>query len=212
MDSAIGEGTLEVLDRVAFEKSDLSAKARQRELEGACSTRMTAPLDDGHRLRARVAGRRPRHRRQCIRAASGIVVMTDQLVEAVEDGRRTGARCWRTRSATCAAGTRCASLLQAAGMTAMAAALLGDVSSISGVLSAAPALLEAKNSRDFETEADDFARQWLRTHGIAESNFDAILCRCRRGRQGCGHFRFHLFASGHQSTGALHRGLAAQVR
>ena len=35
----------------------------------------------------------------------------------------------------------------------------------------------AKNSREFETEADTFAREWLKEHGIAESNFDSILCR-----------------------------------
>jgi predicted Zn-dependent protease len=68
-------------------------------------------------------------------------------------------------------------LLQAAGVTAIATALLGDVSSISGILSAAPALLDAKNSRDFETEADNFARQWLKDNHVSESSFDAILCR-----------------------------------
>ena len=71
-------------------------------------------------------------------------------------------------------------LLQAAGISSLAFALLGDVSTISGVLSAAPALLHAKNSRDFEREADAFAKQWLREQGIAESNFDAILCRINR--------------------------------
>jgi Zn-dependent protease with chaperone function len=68
-------------------------------------------------------------------------------------------------------------VLQAAGVTAMATALLGDVSSISGILSAAPALLDAKNSRDFETEADNFARQWLKDNHVDETHFDAILCR-----------------------------------
>ena len=68
-------------------------------------------------------------------------------------------------------------ILQAAGVSALAVALLGDLSSLSGILSAAPALLTAKHSRDFEREADRFAKQWLRENRIAESNFDAILCR-----------------------------------
>jgi len=38
-------------------------------------------------------------------------------------------------------------------------------------------LLDAKNSRDFETEADNFARQWLKDNDVDESSFDAILCR-----------------------------------
>ena len=41
-------------------------------------------------------------------------------------------------------------------------------------------------SRDFEREADAFARQWLREHHIAETKFDAILCRMTRS---AGHSR-----------------------
>lgn len=173
MDAAIGSGSLEVLDRVAFEKSNLP-KARQRELT-AMFTRMTAPLDDEHHyeLELRDGGGLGAN---AFALPSGIVVMTDQLVElsksddelravlAHEIGHVRGRHALRH-------------LLQAAGITAIATALLGDVSSISGILSAAPALLDAKNSRDFETEADDFARQWLKDHHVAESNFDAILCR-----------------------------------
>ena len=173
MDRAIGAGTLEVLDRVAFEKSDLP-KARQRELK-AMFTRMTAPLHDDHdyELELREGGGLGAN---AFALPSGIVVMTDQLVAlsksddelravlAHEIGHVRGRHALRH-------------LLQAAGITAIATALLGDVSSISGILSAAPALLDAKNSRDFETEADDFARQWLKDNHVAESSFDAILCR-----------------------------------
>ena len=107
---------------------------------------------------------------------SGIVVMTDDLVKlaksdeeiiavlAHEIGHVRGRHALRQ-------------LLQAAGISALAVALLGDVSSISGILSGAPALLHAKHSRDFEREADTFARQWLREHDIDETKFDAILCR-----------------------------------
>lgn len=173
MDRAIGSGSLNVLDRVAFEASNLP-KARQRELK-AMFTRMTSPLDDGHdyELELRDGGGLGAN---AFALPSGIVVMTDQLVElsksddelravlAHEVGHVRGRHALRH-------------LLQAAGVTAIATALLGDVSSISGILSAAPALLDAKNSRDFETEADNFARQWLKDNHVAESNFDAILCR-----------------------------------
>jgi len=173
MDRAIGSGSLDVLDRVAFEDSNLP-KARQRELK-AMFTRMTSSLDDGHdyELELRDGGGLGAN---AFALPSGIVVMTDQLVElsksddelravlAHEVGHVRGRHALRH-------------LLQAAGVTAIATALLGDVSSISGILSAAPALLDAKNSRDFETEADNFARQWLKDNHIAESNFDAILCR-----------------------------------
>jgi len=173
MDRAIGSGSLDVLDHIAFEDSQLP-KARQRELE-ALFARMTSPLDDGHdyELELRDGGGLGAN---AFALPSGIVVMTDQLVElsksddelravlAHEIGHVRGRHALRH-------------LLQAAGVTAIATALLGDVSSISGILSAAPALLDAKNSRDFETEADNFARQWLKDNDVDESSFDAILCR-----------------------------------
>jgi Zn-dependent protease with chaperone function len=197
MDRAIGSGTLEVLDRVAFESSELP-KARQRQLK-ALFTRMTAPLDDGHdyELELRNGGHLGAN---AFALPSGIVVMTDQLVAlsksddelravlAHEVGHVRGRHALRH-------------LLQAAGITAIATALLGDVSSISGILSAAPALLNAKNSRDFETEADDFARQWLKEHDVPESNFDAILCRLSKQEGADGGKKDVDFFSTHPATG-----------
>jgi Zn-dependent protease with chaperone function len=197
MDRAIGSGTLQVLDRVAFEDSNLP-KARQRELK-AMFARMAAPLDDGHdyELELREGGQLGAN---AFALPSGIVVMTDQLVElaksddelravlAHEIGHVRGRHALRH-------------LLQAAGITAIATALLGDVSSISGILSAAPALLNAKNSRDFETEADGFARRWLDENGIAQSSFDSILCRLTREEGAdAGKQDFDFFAT-HPATG-----------
>ena len=173
VDNAIGSGTLDVLDRVAFRPSELSNK-RQQELRGRFIA-MTKPLHDGHdyQLEFRHGGLIGAN---AFALPSGIIVMTDELVEmskkddelisvlAHEIGHVRGRHALRQ-------------MLQAAGISSLAFALLGDVSSISGVLSAAPALLHAKHSRDFEREADTFAKQWLRENGIAESNFDAILCR-----------------------------------
>jgi Zn-dependent protease with chaperone function len=178
-DRAIGAGTLDILDRIAFRNSDLSA-ARQDELRARFAL-MTRDLSDGHEYRLEL-----RHGAaigaNALALPSGIVVMTDELVElsksddelvavlAHEIGHVRGRHALRQ-------------LLQAAGVSAIAFALLGDVSSISGLLSAAPALLQAKHSRDFEREADTFAKSWLREHRIAESHFDAILCRMN-GEQG----------------------------
>ncbi|HEU5136637.1 MAG TPA: M48 family metallopeptidase [Steroidobacteraceae bacterium] len=173
VDRAIGAGSLDVLDRVAFEPSGLPKK-RQQELRGRFVT-MTKPLDDGHvyQLEFRHGGHIGAN---AFALPSGIIVMTDELVElaktddeivsvlAHEIGHVRGRHALRH-------------LLQAAGISSLAFALLGDVSTISGVLSAAPALLHAKNSRDFEREADAFAKQWLRENGIAESSFDSMLCR-----------------------------------
>lgn len=172
-DRAIGIGTLETFDRMMFDPSELPADRR------ATLTRrfgdMTAPLDDGHvyRLEFRKADAIGAN---AFALPSGIVVVTDELVDmaksddeivavlAHEIGHVRGRHALRQ-------------ILQAAGVSALAVALLGDLSSLSGILSAAPALLTAKHSRDFEREADAFAKQWLRENHIDESNFDAILCR-----------------------------------
>jgi Zn-dependent protease with chaperone function len=194
MDSAIGEGSLDVLDRVAFAPSKLS-DPRQHQLEARFNA-MTAPLNDGHQYQLALRDGGRGIGANAFALPSGIVVMTDQLVDASksddelvavlahEIGHVRGRHALRQ-------------LLNAAGVTAMAAALLGDVSSISGVLASAPALIQARNSREFETEADNFSRQWLRTHGIAESNFDAILCRIAGGDKDPGTFDF---MSSHPAT------------
>ncbi|MFM7626163.1 MAG: M48 family metalloprotease, partial [Gammaproteobacteria bacterium] len=40
-----------------------------------------------------------------------------------------------------------------------------------------PQLIEAGYSRDFEREADAYAKRWLRSKGIPERRFDDLLCR-----------------------------------
>lgn len=196
VDRAIGSGTLDILDRVAFEPSELPNERRQ-ELRGRFIN-MTTPLTDGHeyQLEFRHGGMIGAN---AFALPSGIIVMTDELVElsknddelvsvlAHEVGHVRGRHALRQ-------------MLQVAGVSSLAVALLGDVSSISGVLAAAPALLHAKYSRDFEREADSFAKIWLRENGIAESNFDAILCRIS-GSHGAekDEDRFDYFAS-HPST------------
>jgi Zn-dependent protease with chaperone function len=179
-DLAIGIGTLDTLDRMMFDASELPQERRSaltRRFDG-----MTGSLDDGHvyRLEFRKANAIGAN---AFALPSGIVVVTDELVEisqhddeivavlAHEVGHVRGRHALRQ-------------MLQAAGVSALAVALLGDLSSISGILSAAPALLTAKHSRDFEREADDFAKQWLRDNGIAEAHFDAILCRMTESHGG----------------------------
>jgi Zn-dependent protease with chaperone function len=139
VDQAIGSGTLDVLDRVAFEPSKL-ANGRQQELRGRFIA-MTKDLDDGHeyQLEFRHGGTIGAN---AFALPSGIIVMTDELVElskkddelvsvlAHEVGHVRGRHALRQ-------------MLQAAGVSALAVALLGDVSSISGILAAAPALLQA---------------------------------------------------------------------
>lgn len=180
IDRALGTQSLDILDRLVLAPSKLPLD-RQRELRQRFAA-MTAGLGDGHyyRLELRHA---PKVGPNAFALPSGIVVMTDELVDlsqhdeelvavlAHEIGHVRGRHALRQ-------------LLQSAGISALAFAILGDVTSISALAGAVPALIEAKFSRDFEREADAFAKDWLSHHGIRPTRFDDILCRMERQIRG----------------------------
>lgn len=172
VDRRIGAQSLQILDRVALRPSRLPVQ-RQAGLADLFQ-RMTAGLDDGHEYRLEL--RTGRLGPNAFALPSGIIVMTDELVAlaasdeelmavlAHEIGHVRGRHALRH-------------IIQGAGVSAMALVLLGDVSSISALATAAPALLQARHSRDLEREADGFARQWLAANRIPAGRFDEILCR-----------------------------------
>jgi Zn-dependent protease with chaperone function len=175
LDAAIGSQSLNTLDTLIFTETTLGEK-RQRQLQERFQA-ITSDLDDGHRYQLVLRnGDKSGIGANAFALPSGIIVLTDQLVDMAQDDEEIVAVLAhevghvRGRHAL-------RHLLHAAGVSAMAMALLGDVSQIAGLLSSAPVLLIARQSREFELEADAFSRQWLRDHGIAESKFDAILCR-----------------------------------
>ena len=176
VDRALGAQTLQILDKVLLKPTELPAP-RQRELQRQFRD-MTAALRDGHQYRLEM-----RHSSKvgpnAFALPSGIVVMTDELVALAEHddellavlahevGHVRGRHALRR-------------LLQSAGISALAFAILGDVTSVSALAGAIPAMIEAKHSRDFEREADSFAKAWLTQRGIPSSRFDDILCRLER--------------------------------
>jgi Zn-dependent protease with chaperone function len=174
VDRALGAQGLEILDKALFKPSKLPA-ARQKVLRNKFAWMTRDIRTDGHNYRLEFRSG-DAVGPNALALPSGIIVMTDDLVAlakhdeeiiavlAHEIGHVRGRHALRQ-------------LLQTAGVSALALALLGDVSSISGLASAIPALLQAKHSRDFEREADSFAKQWLTRNNIAPERFDAILCR-----------------------------------
>ena len=177
VDRAIGSQGLEILDRSVMTPSKLSP-ARQQELRKRFRE-MTATLADGHayQLELRHGGHIGAN---AFALPSGIVVMTDELVAlaqnddeivavlAHEIGHVRGRHALRM-------------ILQSAGVAAITLAVFGDVSSTSALAATLPAvLLNAKHSREFEHEADGFAKSWLREHGIPERRFDDLLCRLEK--------------------------------
>ncbi|MBY0401116.1 M48 family metallopeptidase [Myxococcota bacterium] len=173
VDRVIGTRTLELLDDRLLHPSELP-KERQDELRRrfeAMTTDARAGVEEHLELRAA-----PALGPNAFALPSGIVVLTDELVGIAEHddelvavlahelGHVRGRHALRR-------------LFQSIGVSALAFALVGDISSASALFGAVPALIEAKHSRDFEREADGFARAWLVRQGIPPFRFDEILCR-----------------------------------
>lgn len=174
VDAKIGSEGLELLDRTMLGPSQLP-ESRQAEIRRRFE-HMAASVNDGHeyRLEFRRGGKIGAN---AFALPSGIIVITDELVKlaqhdeeidavlAHEVGHVRGRHALRI-------------LLQNAGVAALAVAVLGDVGSASSLAAAVPVILvQAKHSRDFEREADAYARGWLRAEGLPETAFDDMLCR-----------------------------------
>jgi Zn-dependent protease with chaperone function len=181
----LGEATLELLDdREVLAPTGLTA-TRQATLQ-ALFTDMLEDLDDTARTDADAASNPERLRFElrtspllganAIALPGGIVVLTDQMVQLAEHDDELRAvlahELGHVRGRHSLRG-----LLQDAGVSALAVAVLGDLSSVTALAGAAPVLLQAKHSRDFERDADAWAREWLARRGIDPARFDAILCR-----------------------------------
>ncbi len=188
VDAMIGTEGLELLDRAVFAPSALPA-GRRGELAGQLAA-MTAQLDRGHayRLELRRGGRIGAN---AFALPAGIIVVTDELVALARDDQEIAAVLAheighiRGRHAL-------RMLLQDAGVAALAFALLGDIGSASSLAAAIPVVLvQAKHSRDFEREADEFARQWLRSRQLPEDRLGAMLCRLEKAGDGVPYLSTH---------------------
>ena len=74
-------------------------------------------------------------------------------------------------------------LLQDSIAALLVAVTVGDLSSLTSLAAAAPTLLlQAKYSREFEREADDFALAYLARHRIPPEVFAAMLERLEKSR------------------------------
>jgi Zn-dependent protease with chaperone function len=183
-DRAIGAQSLELLDAALFEPSELP-ESRQDALQ-ALFRDLVASLDDGHdyRLELRHGGRVGAN---AFALPAGIVVLTDELCElAQHDEEIVGVIAHEIGHVRGRHALRL--LLRNAGVAALSLALLGDVSTTSTLAAAVPtALLDARHSREFETEADDFAYAWLDRNGIARAHFAALLLRLEQSSDGAGY-------------------------
>ena len=180
-ESLIARDVLTALDRFVFTPSSLPPE-RQDALRKLHAS-MTAGIDGagGYRLEIRKGGRVGAN---ALALPGGVIVVTDELVELSKDDRELEAVLaheighLRQRHIL-------RHVLQDSTTALLIAVTLGDLTSLTSLAAAAPTLLlQARFSRDFEREADDFALGHLARRGIPLEMFAAILQRMDEKRSG----------------------------
>ena len=173
-ESLIGRDALAALDRFVLALSRLPAERQdtlRKLLAGMSSDKDGA---GGYRLEFRWGGRAGAN---ALALPAGIIILTDELVALSKDDRELEAVLaheighLRQRHIL-------RHILQDSATALLIAVTVGDITSLTSLAAAAPTLLlQAKFSRDFEREADDFALDYLARRGIPLEVFAAILQR-----------------------------------
>ena len=168
----LGDDALAVLDRFIFSPSRLSAE-RQRQLTNIFQ-RMTPA--DGARYRLEFRASR-RIGANALALPSGVVVLTDELVElARRDEEIVAVLAHEIGHINHRHTLR--QVLQNSISGLLMAAITGDILSTSSFAATLPTVLvQARFSRQFETEADEAAVRYLRARGISTGHFANILTR-----------------------------------
>ena len=174
VDTALGKEGLAVMDRLFFAPSGLS-ETRQHELHGIFAEIAGASTDD-HQLKL-VFRKGPRVGANAFALPSGVVVITDELVSlARHDNELIAVLAHEIGHVVHRHALR--RVLQDSTVVLVIAAVTGDVTSITSLAATIPVVLvEAKYSRDFEREADDYSLQYLRAKDISPRHFADILQR-----------------------------------
>jgi Zn-dependent protease with chaperone function len=176
---SVSNRSLALLDRRLFTPSRLDASrldTLQRQFQELVHAR-------GLSMSARLVFRRSEPLgANALALPSGLVIMTDQLVDLAQDDRELlGILAHELAHVEQQHGLR--NLYQSTGLLVLISVLLGDVTSITSTASSLPAfLLQSGYSRQFEREADTFAGQYMLQQGWGTKPLRDILQRLAGGR------------------------------
>jgi hypothetical protein len=168
IEARLGAKTLEIIDGRFCKPTKLGAA--RREAVAARFAALTAGLGDGYadRLELRDCGPIGAN---AFALPGGTVVMTDALVKlATNDDQLSAVLAHEVGHVRQRHGLRTA--LQAAGLAALSAAVLGDAVSITSLAVTVPtAILQTGYSRSFESDADEYAFRRLKEVGLSPAAF-----------------------------------------
>jgi Zn-dependent protease with chaperone function len=173
MERKLGQGVLAVLDARVFEPSRFSDE-RMQELERRFK-QLQPP--QGEAPEWRLVFRKSRFGPNAFALPSGDIVLTDEMVRLLDDDDGVmGVLAHELGHLHQHHITR--RIIQGSVVTASAAMLFGDVSSL---LATAPAaMLDMKYSRDAERDADDYAIAMMKRNGIPLEHLVAVFERLQK--------------------------------
>jgi|TARA_Y100000310_G_C20688861_1_gene820904 Zn-dependent protease with chaperone function len=174
MDGPLSEQVLTSMDSTVFEPSTVSAERRDQ-MNGYLQE-VIDDVEGDHSYRLEF-----RHSEaigaNAFALPSGIIVFTDSILEVADDDRELIAVLAHEVGHVVHRHTL-RQVIQGSTVTLLIATLTGDLVSVSALAATLPVVMvEAKYSREFETEADRFALQYLSKRGISPDYFAAILMR-----------------------------------
>jgi len=179
-EAKLGEHTLALFEERVCKPSTLSP-ARQEALQARFAV-LNSGLADGYayRLLLRDCGAVGAN---AFALPGGTIVMTDALVKlAKTDEQIVAVLAHEVGHVRHRHGLRIA--LQAAGLAALTAAVLGDAVSITSLAVTLPTvILQSGYSRSFETEADDYAFQRLKALGLSPRAFGEMMLLLESGEK-----------------------------
>ena len=169
---SVGSGSLELLDNWVFETSELTDQ-RQREIHSGFLD-MSRLMGDTHSFSLQFR-KSPQVGPNAFALPDGTLVITDELVQlAQNDEQIMAVLAHEMGHVVHRHGLR--QVLQSTGLSVLLILVTGDIVSATNLIAAVPGfLLESHYSRGMESEADDFALEFMTQNGPKPVHFAEIM-------------------------------------
>lgn len=194
IDRALGQGTLETLDKIAFEPTTLDEATQTRLRKRFAEMQQHVTNSAAYRLEFRSSEDIGPN---AFALPSGIIVMTDELVKiSKQDDELVAILAHEIGHLVHRHSVRMA--MQNSAVAVLIATITGDPFSTSSLIVALPTVLvNSKYSREFETEADDYAYRYMLDNGLDTKPFADILERITGSEKDS---EFETYLSSHPGT------------
>ncbi|MCC7329766.1 MAG: M48 family metallopeptidase [Gammaproteobacteria bacterium] len=172
LDRVLGEQALAALDQMLLRPTTVSPEGKAELRALLAGVAADAPGEWSFRLELRSSHELGAN---ALALPSGIVVVTDQLLEAADnDDQLRAVMAHEVGHVVYRHSLRM--ILQQSGTALFSLVLLGDASSLSSAVAGLPVMaVTARHSREFEAEADDYALAWMDRHQIPREAWADML-------------------------------------